>query len=124
MEVTRLRSGVDIIEIDRMQSINPKIRERFIKRVFTAAEIGLCGENNASFAGRFAAKEAVAKALGTGIGEIRWQDIEILRGEQGEPILKLRNNAADIAASLGVKIWSLSISHNKTNAIAHVVGIG
>lgn len=116
-----MRNGVDIIEIDRLAKINPKIRERFIQRVFTKAEQSLCDSNNTCLAGRFAAKEAVAKALGTGIGAIRWKDIEILRGEEGQPVLFLHGNAKKKEAELKITQWALSISHNKTLAIAFVI---
>ncbi len=68
-----IRNGVDIIEIDRLTNISPKIRERFINRVFTFEEQLICNDNNACLSGRFAAKEAVSKVLGTGIGEIHWK---------------------------------------------------
>lgn len=124
MQIQTLVSGVDIIEIDRLLDLNQKIKPRFIQRVFTEKEQEICGKNQASYAGRFAAKEAVAKALGQGIGEIRWKDIEILRGAQGEPVLVLHQKAKERADNLGIKLWSLSISHNKSNAVAYVVGIG
>lgn len=116
-----LRNGVDIVEIDRLEKINPAIRARFIDRVFTNSEKEICGENNTCLAGRFAAKEAVSKVLGTGIGEIRWQDIEILRGEEGQPIIKLYANAKAKENELGIHHWAISISHSRTLAIAFVI---
>ncbi len=119
-----LRSGVDLIEINRLAGLNPRIRARFLTRVYTPAEMAICGTSDASLSGRFAAKEAVAKALGTGIGPIRWQEIEISAGPQGEPLLQLHGAAQEIAAQLGLRTWSVSISHTATHAIAMVVAIG
>ncbi len=114
-------NGVDLVEIHRFKDINPRIFARFIQRVYTPAERELCAGNFNCLAGRFAAKEAVAKALGTGIGLIRWQDIEILRGESGEPVLHLHNRAAEIARDKEITNWALSISHGKELAIAFVI---
>jgi holo-[acyl-carrier protein] synthase len=116
-----LRNGVDIIEIDRLAQISPGIRERFINRVYTESEKVICGDNNACFAGRFAAKEAVSKVLGTGIGEIKWKDIEILRGKAGEPIIVLHANAKAKAIEIGIQTWAISISHSRSLAIAFVI---
>lgn len=116
-----LRNGVDIIEIDRLVQIQPGIRARFINRVFTESEKEICGDNNACYAGRFAAKEAVSKVLGTGIGQIRWQDIEILRGDAGEPVLVLHANAKIKEIEIGIQTWAISISHSRSIAIAFVI---
>ncbi len=75
-----LRSGIDLIEIARLEGIRPEIRERFLRRVFTIQELEDARDSNLHLAGRFAAKEAVAKALGCGIGPVSWQEIEIRRG--------------------------------------------
>jgi holo-[acyl-carrier protein] synthase len=120
----KMRNGVDLVEIYRFVELDPKIRLRFIRRVFTNAEQEICKDRMASYAGRFAAKEAVAKTLGTGIGEIRWQDIEILKGDQGEPLLVLHGKAFLRSESLGLTNWSLSISHGKEIAIAFVIATG
>ena len=119
-----LRSGVDLIETNRLSGLNPHIRARFLKRVYTPAELDICGTSDASLSGRFAAKEAVAKALGTGIGPVRWQDLEITTGPRGEPLLYLHGAAQEIAAQLGLQTWSVSISHTNTHAIAMAVAIG
>lgn len=121
-----LRTGVDIIEIDRLASLKPEIRVRFIQRVYTPAEIALAGSENADafFAGRFAAKEAVAKALGTGIGPVSWQEVEILRGAEQEPVLHLHGQAARLAQEMGLTTWSVSISHSHSHAIATATAIG
>lgn len=119
-----LRSGVDIVEIRRLDEVNPAIRERFIRRVFTEQEIELAGGSSASLAGRFAAKEAVSKALGTGIGYVRWREIEIQRGLAGEPRLVLHGRAQEVAQHLGLHTWSVSISHGREHAVAMAVAIG
>ncbi|MHB8807254.1 MAG: holo-ACP synthase [Anaerolineaceae bacterium] len=119
-----IRSGVDIIEIERFKEQKPEIQKRFLTRVFTIRELTLIRNSTVSAAGRFAAKEAVAKALGCGIGEVRWQDIEILQGKSGEPLLILHAKAKKISAKLGLDVWSLSISHSKQNAVAFAVAIG
>jgi len=119
-----LRTGVDIVEITRLETVNPAIRERFIKRVFTPLEIELSRGRYESLAGRFAAKEAVSKALGTGIGWVPWQDIEIRRGKWGEPILALHGRARMVSDRLGLTVWSVSISHGREYAVATATGLG
>lgn len=119
-----LRTGIDIAEINRLDEINPAIRARFIQRVFTEAEQALTHGSTPSLVGRFAAKEAVSKALGTGIGRVNWRHIEILRGPAGEPLLVLHGAAAERAAALGLVDWSVSISHGRTHAVAVAVGLG
>ncbi len=122
--MTILRTGVDLVEIDRLDQLQPNIRQRFLQRVFTSRELAECGCSSASLAGRFAVKEAVAKALGCGIGAIGWQSVEVQRGPQGEPLLLLHDKAETLAESLGLTQWSVSISHSRTHAVALVVGLG
>ncbi|MGI6740396.1 MAG: holo-ACP synthase [Brevefilum sp.] len=119
-----IRSGIDTIEISRLAEVNPAIRERFIKRVFTPGEIKQARNRNESLSGLFAAKEAASKALGTGIGYVSWKDIEILHLETGQPILHLHGNAKKVADKLGLKEWSVSISHDRDKAVAVAVAIG
>lgn len=118
-----VRTGIDLVEIKRLEDLQPAIRQRFIQRVYTVLEIHEAGESYASLSGRFAAKEAVVKALGTGIGPISWQDIEIKRGKNGVPELFLTGNAQRISQEQGVSQWSLSISHTKLHAVAVVVAL-
>lgn len=119
-----LRTGVDLIEIDRVQEVLRRHGERYLERVYTGAELAQ-GHNNAQYlAGRFAAKEAVAKALGTGIGMVAWQEIEVLGDDQNAPILKLSGAARKRAEELGLTEWSLSISHSMTHAVAVAVAMG
>jgi holo-[acyl-carrier protein] synthase len=119
-----LRSGIDLVEIERLSQQRPEIRQRFLERVFTPLELAECAQSDASLAGRFAVKEAVSKALGTGIGLLGWHQIEVQRGAQGEPILKLHGMAQEQAEKQGLVTWSISISHTKTHAVAVVVAMG
>jgi holo-[acyl-carrier protein] synthase len=119
-----LRTGVDLIELERVEATIERYGQRFLERVFTPRELAEVGENVASLAVRFAAKEATAKALGTGIGDVGWQEIEILRGAARQPNLYLHGRASDLADSLDLETWSLSLTHNQSHAIALVVAIG
>lgn len=123
-EMFDLYSGIDLVDIDRLASLKPNVKERFIKRVYTEREINEAADSNASLAGKFAAKEAVAKALGTGIGAVNWQDIEILRGNGNKPQLKLHRKAQSIADELKLTCWSISISHTNTQAVAVAIAVG
>jgi holo-[acyl-carrier protein] synthase len=120
----QLVSGVDLIEIERVRAAIQRHGQRFLTRVFTPQELFEVGMHPASLAARFAAKEAVSKALGSGIGLVTWQEIEVLRGPSREPLLCLHGMAHDIASHLGIHRWSLSLSHTHEHAIAMVVGIG
>ena len=119
-----LRTGVDLIEIERFNSALQRHGERFLARVFTLRERDEVGDNVASLAARFAAKEATAKALGTGIGDVGWQEIEILRGPARQPNLILHGQASRLAEGLDLETWSLSLSHSQSHAIALVVALG
>jgi len=119
-----LCSGIDIIEISRMDEINPAIRQRFIARVYTQAEIDQAGDRSDALTGLFAAKEAVSKALGTGIGTVHWQDIEILHLPTGQPTVKLYRNAKIVADEKGLNTWSVSISHDRDKVVAMAVAMG
>ena len=119
-----LRTGVDSIELERVEATIQRYGQRFLERVFTPRELAEVGENVASLAARFAAKEATAKALGTGIGDVGWQEIEILRGPARQPNLYLHGRASDLADNLELETWSLSLTHNQSHAIALVVAIG
>jgi holo-[acyl-carrier protein] synthase len=119
-----LVTGVDLIEIERVQAAIERHGERFLTRVYTPLELSDAGLHPASLAARFAAKEAVSKALGSGIGRVAWQEIEVLRGPSREPLLRLHGVAERLALSLGIHRWSLSLSHTHEHAIAMVVGIG
>jgi holo-[acyl-carrier protein] synthase len=122
--MSHLATGVDLIEIERVQSTIGRYGRRFLERVFTAQELAEVGNNTASLAARFAAKEAVAKALGTGIGPIAWREIEILRGPARQPLLTLHGAAQKLASEMGLEVWSISLSHTQTHAIALAVATG
>jgi holo-[acyl-carrier protein] synthase len=119
-----LRTGVDLIEIQRIQEVVARHGKRYLERVYTAAEQEEARGQAESLAGRFAAKEAVAKALGTGIGAVGWQEIEILGDEQNAPTLKLHGVAERTSKELGISVWSLSISHSLSHAVAFAVALG
>lgn len=114
--------GIDIIEIDRIEkSIE---REGFINRIFTDEEIRYLesrGYNPSTVAGSFATKEAVAKALGTGIGKISWQDIVVLRDDGGRPYVDLYGNAKELFSSISGRRIHVSISHSRLYAISQVI---
>lgn len=113
--------GIDAIEPSRVAALVARWGERFLGRVFTPAERAITGERSNSLAARFAAKEAVAKALGTGLGAVAWREIEILANERRRPILVLHGAAAERAARLGLRHWSVSLTHLADLALAVVV---
>ena len=122
--MSQLATGVDLVEIERFSSVIERFGSRFLERVFTSQELAEVGDNVISLAARFAAKESVAKALGTGIGDIRWKEIEINRGASREPLLTLHGTARRLAQEQCLDIWSVSLSHTHTHAIALVVALG
>ena len=116
-----LSTGVDIIEIPRIKKTLDRYGERFLKRIFTPDEIAYCRGRSPNLAGRFAAKEATMKALGTGVRGVGWKDIEVIRAESGAPSVKLHGRAKARAEMLKVSELSLSISHSREVAVAFVV---
>jgi holo-[acyl-carrier protein] synthase len=118
-------SGIDLAEVVRIRQSIDRFGGRFLNRVYTAAEQAYClrKRNSAeSFAARFAAKEAGAKALGTGISRgVTWREIEVLRQPGGRPTLQFHGRAAQVAARLGVVRIALSITHTAQLAMASVV---
>lgn len=123
--------GVDLIEVERVRRAlqDAKIGHRFRARVYTEKEIEYCeGKERGryeSYAGRFAAKEAVMKALGRGWGsKVSWLDIEVLPSRGGRPELHLHNKTSALALDLGVRQWSLSITHTGHYAMAYVIAQG
>jgi holo-[acyl-carrier protein] synthase len=119
-----LRCGIDLIEIGRLADGIERFGERFLNRFFTPGEREDCNDEPHRLAARFAAKEAVAKALGTGIGDVRWRDIEIRCGERGRPTLRLHGTAAKEAQALGLTEWDISLTHTGDQAGAVAVAMG
>jgi holo-[acyl-carrier protein] synthase len=123
-----ISTGVDLAEVDRIQAAleDPRIGRRFRDRVFTKKEIAYCEKKRhgkyESYAGRFAAKEAVMKALGRGWGaKVRWLDIEVVRDRSGKPDIALHDKTAQLAVELGIRRWALSITHTKKHGLAYVI---
>jgi holo-[acyl-carrier protein] synthase len=118
-------TGVDLIEIERIAHSIERYGERFLRRIYTDHEIAYCTSKRSSaesFAARFAAKEAGAKALGTGISRgVTWIEFQIARQPGGRPVLELRGRAALLARELGVKAISLSLTHTGKLAMATVM---
>jgi holo-[acyl-carrier protein] synthase len=118
-----LATGVDLIEIERVQDAIARHGDRFLQRIFTPAELIACGGRPESLAARFAAKEAAAKALGRGIGDVAWQEIEVIGNSNHAPQLNLHGEAARLASEQGLMIWSVSLSHTREYALAFVVAL-
>jgi len=117
----QLFSGIDLVEVARFRELDPRILKRFYERVFTPQESEYIGESFERAAGIFAAKEALVKALGCGIGPVSWQEIAIQYDSQGKPAPVFSGNAKAIADLMGIAAWSVSISHTKNSAIAMAV---
>ncbi len=116
-----LRVGVDFIEVERIDEAILRHGDRFFQRFFTAQELIDAGGRTPALAARFAAKEAAAKALGCGIGDVGWKEIEIVRGPNHEPQLVLHGAAHRLAHDLCLREWSVSLSHTHEHAMALVV---
>lgn len=116
-----LTTGVDMIEVARIERAIERHGDRFFNRFFTSQEQTHCGGRATSLAGRFAVKEAVAKALGTGVGDFNWTDVEVVCNGRGKPELHLHNKAQALAAAQGLHHWSISLSHTATHAIGFAV---
>jgi len=117
--------GVDIAEVGRIRTSIERHGDHFLRRVFTPAEIAYCERHRNKYeryAGRFAAKEAAMKALGTGWRRgVRWVDLEVVRQPSGRPTLELRGVSRQIADELGVKHVAMTITHTETQALAQVI---
>jgi holo-[acyl-carrier protein] synthase len=117
--------GVDLAEVGRIKAAIERHGEAFLRRVFTAGEREYCERfknKYERYAGRFAAKEAAMKALGTGWRRgVRWVDFEVVREKGGRPTIRLDGEARKIAEELGVKRIALSITHTEVQALAHVI---
>ena len=117
--------GIDIAEVERVRAAIERRGEAFLRRIFTPAEREYCERFKNKFeryAGRFAAKEAAMKALGTGWRNgVRWLDLKVVREKSGRPTMELSGEAGKIAKRLGVKRIALSITHTDTQALAQVI---
>jgi len=129
-----ISSGIDLIEIERIEKALDRHGEHFLKKIFSVTELERLVKFRerqvnprliaAEVAARFAAKEACSKALGTGIGPVSWREMEILNERSGKPILRLTGKAAQIAGFLGYTSWSVSLTHTRGMAAAVVVAAG
>ncbi|NLN05667.1 MAG: holo-ACP synthase [Clostridiaceae bacterium] len=125
----KVYTGTDIVEVSRIKNAIMTSKELFLDKVYTKQEQEYCSSKKAhmyeSYAARFAVKEAVSKALGTGIGsELSLLDVEVVNGERGKPNLVLHGKALELYNSLNIFTSDISISHTSENAIAFVVMIG
>jgi len=126
--MTVLGLGVDIVETARLTAAVTRHGDPFLDRIFLESERAYCAQSGfpeRCYAARFAAKEAVAKAFGTGIGaQLGWRDIEILRQPSGEPTVLLHGLGAETAARLGIRELRLSLSHSDHYAVASAIALG
>jgi len=126
--MTVIAHGIDLVETDRIRDMYARHGQRFLDRIFTPAEQAYCLDRKRKFdhlAGRFAAKEAVLKVLGTGWRNgIAWTDIEITNSAAGEPAVALTGRCAELAARRGLGRILLSISHIETHGMASAIGLG
>lgn len=121
-----LGHGIDLVDVARLRRSVEEHGEHFLSRVYTPGEREYCDRNLKRrfehLAARFAAKEAVLKALGTGwSGGIAWTDVEVIRAADGKPSLKLHNVAAELATQRGMRSWHISLTHTETHAMASAI---
>lgn len=124
-----LSVGVDLIELSRIREAVARHGDRFLSRVFTPEELTYCQNRVPELAVRFAAKEAVSKALGVGLRSISshgigWQEVEVLADDRGKPLLRLSGRAQELAEEQGLDQWAVSLSHGREYAVALVVATG
>jgi holo-[acyl-carrier protein] synthase len=124
-----LSVGVDVVELARLQRAVDRFGDRFLTRVYTPEELAYARRRLPELAARFAAKEAVSKALGVGMRHlsaegIDWHDVEVLPGLRGKPVLRLSGRARDLAEELGLHEWAISLSHEQDRALAFVIAQG
>jgi holo-[acyl-carrier protein] synthase len=118
----RVVVGIDIIEIPRIQRSLDDFGERFLNRVYTQQERDRYRTRISELAARFAAKEAISKALGTGIRGIKWREMDVLPNRRGKPIVVLHGTAAARAELLGITDFDITLTHSRNDAMAFVVG--
>ncbi|HET7035227.1 MAG TPA: holo-ACP synthase [Thermomicrobiaceae bacterium] len=115
--------GIDVVEIARIRDVLTRFGDRFLQRVYTQRERERYGTRPAELAARFAAKEAVMKALGTGVRGVSWRDIEVMPNARGKPVIVLYGTAKGRATVLGLRHFAISLTHSRTEAIAMVVAM-
>jgi holo-[acyl-carrier protein] synthase len=115
--------GIDIIEISRVGDVLARHGDRFLRRIYTDDEIRHCRGRLPELAARFAAKEAVMKALGTGVRGVGWKDIEVLPNRRGKPLVFLHGRGAERARRIGLAALDISLTHSHEFAIAAVAGV-
>ena len=115
--------GVDIIELDRVAAALKRHDGRFLERVYTPLEAAVCRGRPSELAARFAAKEAVMKALGTGARGVSWREIEVLPDRRGKPLIYLYGRAKERAERIGLRALDVSLTHELDFAVAAVVGL-
>ncbi len=118
-----LATGVDVVELDRVRAVVERWGDRFLRRIYTPGELRYCRGRIPQLAARFAAKEAIMKALGTGRRGVGWKDIEVVRQRGQPPTVRLSGRGLARARYLGIREMSLSISHSREYAVAFVVAI-
>jgi holo-[acyl-carrier protein] synthase len=116
-----LSVGVDIVEIDRVAGVIARWGERFLRRIYTETELAYCRGRIPELAARFAAKEAITKALGTGILGLAWREMEIVADPLGKPLVRLYGRASARAAAIRLSDFAVSLSHSRDFAVAMVV---
>jgi holo-[acyl-carrier protein] synthase len=121
-----LSTGVDLVELDRIRRVVERYGERFLGRIYTPAELARYSHRLPELAARFAAKEAVSKALGVGLHHISaegigWQEVEVLPDPRGKPVVYLSGRARALAEEQGLRQWAISLSHGRDYAVAFVV---
>jgi holo-[acyl-carrier protein] synthase len=124
-----LTVGVDLVELDRLGRAVARHGERFLTRIYTPSELARYRDRLPELAARFAAKEAVSKALGVGLRHISaqgigWHDVEVLPDPRGKPLVTLSGRARALAEEQGLRQWAISLSHSREQAIAFVVASG
>ncbi len=119
----RVRTGVDAIEIERIREVLDRYGSHFLDRVYTAGEQARSGGRAEELAARFAAKEAVSKALGTGMRGVLWKEIEVVNDLRGKPLVRLHGAAQRRATELGFTDIDVSLTHSRDLAIAFVVAL-
>lgn len=120
-----MRTGVDIVEIKRIEKILERRRQSFYRKVFTYSETKYIKEKRHSaktVAGLFATKESVSKLLGKGIGNLNWKDIEVLHDENGRPFININSKIEKYLKELDLNSIEISISHERENAISFAIG--